>query len=256
MELLNKFLAGCSVLTYPGVFIKKHQMKKSMYYALAGVLCLMAATANGQEVSSESGGNKKFKWEGGFNLYSLTIRPGSFATAEQPVYDYQAFSGMYGKLHCNSNTFRTELGFSRRDLHQTLNPTSQLTNGVTSFEFKLGYQRNFTHGRLRVYAFADLEYYHFWPTPEYYIYGPYYLYNESILPYYPVERYKLRGDMLAVAPGVGLSWRIGKHLVLGYEASAQFFYNKVRSTNVMYRDPMRSVGINAKAARFTIGFIF
>lgn len=212
---------------------------------LSFLMLLFVLSTRAQDTQPAAG---KTGFEAGLNLYSLTMRPGDFATAYQIVQDHQIFSGAYFKIHRGRHGFRSEVVYSKRDLR---GQEGRFLNGpTTSAELKLGYQYTLVDRRLSLYCFADAGYDYFWTRT--YNYWP--LYADYIAPNY-YQNYLLNGSQVTVSPGLGLRWKIGKHLALTYEGSAQFFYAS-QKFNFMSSRRAESIGINAKPTRLTIGFIF
>ncbi len=224
------------------VYLKTQIMK---IIKLSFLMLLFVTSSRAQEAQPNA---NKTGLEGGLNLYSFTVRPGNFSTAYQPVHDHQIFSGAYFKLYRGRHGFRSEVVYSKRDLR---GPKGLYTDGpTTSVELKLGYQYTLIDRRLNLYCFADAGYDYFRTRTHYY--WP--LYADYIAPPY-YQNYLLNGYQLTVSPGLGLRWKIGKHLALTYEGSAQLFYAS-QKINPDKSGKGESIGINAKPTRLTIGFIF
>lgn len=230
--------------------IKKHISMR--HNSLLALCLLLAAFATAQ---SDSSSNRKTRFEGGLHLYSFTLRPGDFHTRYAKVNDHQVFGGVYFRMHRGRHALRSELMYSKRQLRFA--PGALYGLPTTSFELKLGYQYAITRGRLAWYAFADAGFDHFRQRQNYYYYPSPLAENLTVLPYYdPYNSHLLNGSQFSVSPGMGLSWKMGKHLVLSYEASAQFFYARQRPQLYYNSRIYQLAGINAKTTRLTLGFLF
>lgn len=217
-------------------------------------LALTMTTQSARSQEDKTGNTKPMRYELGFNLFSLTLRPGNFNTDYKMVSDYQAFSGIYFKYHFGQNALRSEINFSKRNLRSNW-PFSPIVEKTTSLELKAGYQRSFTKGKFSIYAFADAEYYYFHPEQYYYHPMPYpslYMYP---MPADETRSFMIKGSYFCLSPGLGFRWKLGEHFLLGYEAGAQFFYARTKYAEA-YSGIMESVGINVKSARFSIGVNF
>lgn len=232
---------------------------RKMHVIWLSVACVLLVTPfRAQPDSSRTKTSHKPGLEAGFNLYGLTLRPGNFYTNYKVITDQQVFSGMYLKYHMGLNALRWEVNYSQRYFRYQQGPYGAMGKNqvpARSFEIKMGFQRSFGTGRFSLYGFADLEYNYFW-TP----YGPFYqpgYYYENIALYAPYyEYYRISGSFFCLSPGAGLRWKIGNHIALSFETTAQLFYAREKPDNYSTNKTIESVGINAKPVRLSVGFTF
>lgn len=232
-------------------------MKKINACLAICLLCFsMLETRSQNDTLSKN--KKKGTYEAGFNLASMTLRPGNFYTRYKLVMDNQAFSGLYLKYHIGKNALRWELNFSQRNLRYNAGYMGSLYKSQSttkSLELKMGYQRSFWQKRWSFYYFADLEYNHFWGNYANY-YPLAYEYSIAPYPYYNPGSYSMSGSMLSISPGIGLRWQLGKHLALGMETNAQLFLARERGNYYLPGNTGNVMGVSVKVAKFNVGFIF
>lgn len=232
---------------------------RKMESILVTVACVLLITPfRAQTDSSRTKTSPKPGLEAGFNLYGLTLRPGSFYSNYKVITDQQVFSGVYLKYHMGLNALRWEVNYSQRYLRYQQGPygaTSRNLVPARSLEIKMGFQRSFGQRAFSLYGFADLEYNYFW-TPNGPFYQPGYYYENIALyaPYY--EHYRIAGSFFCLSPGLGVRWKIGKHIALSFETTAQLFYAREKPDYYSSNKTIESVGVNAKPVRLSVGFTF
>ncbi len=227
-----------------------------------GIACPILAqnslndTVKQADSSKATAGKKTWSREPGINLYSSTVRGGSFYSDYKPVYDHYAASGLSLKFFHGKSAIRSSVDYFQKIILNRVRAVHERDISFKTLQFAAGYQRHFGNKRAMPYVFTDLSYSYGKELTHTPYYGP--LYYDTNLPYpgyiYGYNMTTVTSHKWSASPGIGLRLRFGKNLILNVETAAEFFYMKEFGT-YNYRS-VRTTGIHLKPLKCSFGFTF
>lgn len=210
-------------------------MKKLALYFLLFTFVMSAQNKN----PIKNKNPKTFKYELGFNLFSLT------KDINTNGYDQNYFSGIFVKRHFNRNSIRASFDLYRKAINEyyksTYNDYFYQNNGnIIAGSFRLGYAREFGSKKLKPFLSADLGY----------TYTEYEGFQSGYNDWYTHSntQYLIKRNEYTISLGSGLKWKLTNNLQFNYELSGQIsrYYSKERSysTNFLIFNPVRQLGLS------------